>query len=166
MRKLEIEILKRIIELQGNFLFVHTEIKLSQFYGIEIDDFAHEVAILSLYLAEHQMNQYFEHQLEGYTEHQSIIPLKPSGTIVQGNAARVDWKEVCPIDAESEVYIIGNPPYLGSRNQVKEQKDDMEFVFKKDYKSMDYVSIWFYKGAKFIENYNVQLAFVSTNSIC
>ncbi len=166
LRKLEIEILKRIIELQGNFLFVHTEIKLSQFYGIEIDDFAHEVAILSLYLAEHQMNQYFEHQLEGYTEHQSIIPLKPSGTIVQGNAARVDWKTVCPIDAESEVYIIGNPPYLGSRNQVKEQKDDMEFVFKKDYKSMDYVSIWFYKGAKFIENYNAQLAFVSTNSIC
>lgn len=167
LRRLEIDILKRIIELQqGNELFVDSAISLTQFYGIEIDDFAHEVAILSLYLAEHQMNQYFDQQLEGYTEPKSIIPLKPSGNIVQGNAARVDWKAVCPISKEDEVYIIGNPPYLGSRNQTKEQKDDMEFVFKKDYKSMDYVSIWFYKGAKYIETYNAQLAFVSTNSIC
>lgn len=167
LRKLEIEILKRIIELQGNFLFVHTEIKLSQFYGIEIDDFAHEVAILSLYLAEHQMNQYFEHQLEGYTEHQSIIPLKPSGTIVQGNAARVDWKTVCPIDAESEVYIIGNPPYLGARVQDEHQKKDMSIVFHGigGYNNMDYISCWFFKAKNYIEGFNSKAAFVTTNSI-
>src|SRR5690606_18258163 len=63
------------------------------------------------------------------------------------------------------IYIIGNPPYLGSRNQDAEQKADMEAVFHKDYKSLDYVSIWFYKGAKYIEDANAQLAFVSTNSI-
>lgn len=166
IRRLEIEILKRIVELKGDTLFVESSISLTQFYGIEIDDFAHEVAILSLYLAEHQMNQYFDQQLEGYTEPKSIIPLKPSGNIVQGNAARVDWKTVCPIANDDEVYIIGNPPYLGSRNQDEEQKDDMKVVFQKDYKSLDYVSIWFYKGAKYIEGHNAQLAFVSTNSVC
>lgn len=166
LRRLEVEILKRLVEMEGDFLFLQTKIRLTQFYGIEIDDFAHEMAILSLWLAEHQMNQYFEHQLEGYTQHQSIIPLKKSGTIVQGNAARVDWKDICPIGKNDEVYVIGNPPYLGSRNQGKEQKDDMRFVFQKDYKSLDYVSIWFYKGAKYIEGRNAELAFVSTNSIC
>lgn len=166
IRRLEIEIHKRIVELKGDTLFVESSISLTQFYGIEIDDFAHEVAILSLYLAEHQMNQYFDQQLEGYTEPKSIIPLKPSGNIVQGNAARVNWKTVCPIGENDEVYIIGNPPYLGSRNQDEEQKGDMKVVFQKDYKSLDYVSIWFYKGAKYIEGHNAQLAFVSTNSIC
>lgn len=166
IRRLEIEILKKIIDLSGEMLFVFSSIHLSQFYGIEIDDFAQEVAVLSLWLAEHQMNQYFESQLEGYTEHQSIIPLKKSGTIVQGNAARLDWESVCSINTDEEVYIIGNPPFLGSRNQNTAQKDDMKFVFQKGYKSMDYVSIWFYKGAKLIENKKAQLALVSTNSIC
>ena len=160
------EILKRIIELEGaDMLFVDSSIKLSQFYGIEIDDFAHEVAILSMWLAEHQMNQYFEDQLEGYTEYQSIIPLKKSGHIVQGNAARMSWQSVCPVDDEQETYVIGNPPFLGSRNQDKEQKEDMKHVFRTKYKSLDYVSIWFYKGAKYIEGKNAQLAFVSTNSV-
>ncbi len=171
LRRLEVEILKRIIELEGEFLFVQSEIRLTQFYGIEIDDFAHEVAILSLYLAEHQMNQYFEEQLEGYTEHQSIIPLKPSGTIVQGNAARINWESVCPrpLNAdEGEVYIIGNPPYLGSRNQVKEQKEDMDFSISmiKSYRKLDYISIWIYKSADYIKGYNAKSAFVSTNSVC
>jgi len=166
IRVLEIKILQRIIELDQNKLFVDTLISLEQFYGIEIDDFAHEVAILSLWLAEHQMNQYFEEQLAGFTEHKSIIPLKKSGTIVQGNATRVNWKEVCPVSLMDEIYIIGNPPYYGSRKQNKEQKEDLKFVFQKDYKSLDYISAWFYKGAKYIRGYNAKCAFVSTNSIC
>jgi len=175
IRALEIKILQQIIELKKNDLFlVNTTITLTQFYGIEIDDFAHEVAILSLWLVEHQMNQYFEEQLEGHTEHKSIIPLKKSGTIIQGNATRLNWEKVCPIaknDAgtelsRSEVYVIGNPPYLGSRRQNKEQKEDLKFVFQKNYKSLDYISIWFYKGARYIEDCNVKIAFVSTNSIC
>lgn len=168
IRRLEIEILKRIVELKGDTLFVESSISLTQFYGIEIDDFAHEVAILSLYLAEHQMNQYFDQQLEGYTEPKSIIPLKPSGNIVQGNAARVDWKTVCPITNNDEVYIIGNPPYLGSRKQKAEQKDDLKFVFShfKKYKDLDYISIWLYKATNYIKGNNAKSAFVSTNSIC
>lgn len=169
IRRLEVEILKRVIEFEGGeTLFVDSSIKLSQFYGIEIDDFAHEVAILSLWLAEHQMNQYFEDQLIGYTEHQSIIPLKKSGSIVQGNAARVNWETICPIDKEQECYIIGNPPYLGARMQDSNQKEDMSNVFRgiNGYNNMDYISCWMYKGKKYIENRNAKLAFVSTSSIC
>lgn len=166
LRALEIEILQRIIEIQTPTLLEYTEIKLSQFYGIELDDFAHEMARLSLWLAEHQMNKIFEERLAGYGESKPILPLKEAGRIVQGNAARKNWKEICSIGTDDEVYIIGNPPYLGSRNQDDEQKKDMKFVFINDYKSLDYVSIWFYKGAKYIEKNNAKLAFVSTNSIC
>jgi hypothetical protein len=166
IRLLEIKILQQIIELEQSHLWIDSVISLEQFYGIEIDDFAHEVAILSLWLAEHQMNQYFEEQLEGYTDHKSIIPLKKSGTIIQGNATRLNWKEVCPILKNDEVYIIGNPPYYGSRKQKPEQKDDLKSIFQKDYKSLDYISAWFYKGTKYIEGFNAKCAFVSTNSIC
>jgi len=167
IRKLEIEILKREIELDQNKLFVESHISLSQFYGIEIDDFAHEIAILSLWLAEHQMNQYFEEQLMGYCEPKSIIPLKKSGTIIRGNATRLDWKKVCPIDKDDEVYIIGNPPYLGYSKQDSEQKKDMAIVFfdVKNYKKLDYIACWFYKATQYIENNNAKYAFVSTNSI-
>lgn len=143
-----------------------TEISLSQFYGIEIKDFAHEMAILSLWLAEHQMNKVFDEMLEGYGQSKPILPLKEAGNISCGNATRIDWKSVCPIVKTDEVYILGNPPYLGSRNQIKEQKDDMQFVFGKDFKSLDYVSAWFFKGAKYINGFNAQVAFVSTNSVC
>lgn len=168
IRVLEVKILQQIIELEQSHLLIDSVISLEQFYGIEIDDFAHEVAILSLWLAEHQMNQYFEEQLAGYTEHKSIIPLKKSGTIVQGNATRMNWKEVCPITLVDEVYIIGNPPYLGARLQDKEQKNDMDFVFSsfKKYRDLDYINCWVYKASKYIKNFNAKVAFVSTNSIC
>lgn len=170
LRSLEVKIIQQLIILEnanlfGGQSFVST-IKLSQFYGIEIKDFAHEMAILSLWLAEHQMNLYFDEKLEGFGKSEPILPLKQAGNIVAGNSARMRWEDVCPKNDGDEIYIIGNPPYLGSRNQDAEQKADMEFVFRKDYKSLDYVSIWFYKGAKYIENCNAQLALVSTNSVC
>lgn len=165
LRNLEIQIIKQLIDLGENKLYF-TEISLNQFYGIEIKDFAHEMAILSLWLAEHQMNQVFELELLDYGRSKPILPLKEAGNITHENAARVDWEVACPKLPNDEIYIIGNPPYLGSRNQDAEQKSDLEAVFHKDYKSLDYVSIWFYKGAKYIEGFNAQLAFVSTNSIC
>ncbi len=167
IRILEIKILQQMIEIKGDFLFVDSVISLNQFYGIEIDDFAHEIAILSLWLAEHQMNQYFEEQLTGYTEHKSIIPLKKSGTVIQGNATRINWKEVCPIEKSDEVYIIGNPPYLGARLQDKQQKEDMSIVFHNinGYKNMDYISCWLYKAKEYINDFNSKFAFVTTNSV-
>ncbi|WP_455629123.1 class I SAM-dependent DNA methyltransferase [Parabacteroides chinchillae] len=166
LRALEIEILQRIIEIQMPTLLEYTEIKLSQFYGIELDDFAHEMARLSLWLAEHQMNNIFEERLAGYGESKPLLPLKEAGHIVQGNSCREEWKEICPIGKDDEVYIIGNPPYQGSRKQNNVQKEDLRFVFGDNYKSLDYISAWFYKGARYIVDMNAKCAFVSTNSIC
>ena len=168
IRLLEILILEKITDLEGNAPTIKwTEIQLSQFYGIEIDDFAHEMAILSLWLAEHQMNKVFEERLFDYGKSKPILPLKEAGQITQGNATRVDWNAVCPIMEKDEVYIIGNPPYLGKSTQDKEQKADMDYAisYLHGYKSLDYIAIWFQKGANYINGFNAKCAFVSTNSI-
>jgi hypothetical protein len=167
IRLLEINILQRIIDLNPTPAMEFTSIQLSQFYGIEIDDFAHEMAILSLWLAEHQMNKVFEEILFDYGKSKPILPLKQAGQIVQGNAARVDWKTVCPIGKEEEVYVIGNPPYLGYSRQDIEQKKDMDITFYgiNDYKKLDYIACWFYIASSYIENTVAKYAFVTTNSI-
>lgn len=168
IRKLEIKIWQQFSTIEPQYSFVFTEIKLSQFYGIELDDFAHEMAILSLWLAEHQMNKIFVDELFDFGRSKPILPLKEAGHITQGNATRIDWKSVCPIDLADEVYILGNPPYYGTRNQKKEHKEDMAFVFRgiKNYKSLDYIAIWFYKATHYISGFNSKFAFVTTNSIC
>lgn len=162
--KLEIAIYKQIDHLDRQRSIVYPEIKLSQFYGIELDDFAHEVAILSLWLAEHQMNLKFFREF-GRTS--PTLPLHQGGNIVQGNATRLNWAEVCPKEDGDEIYILGNPPYIGSRNQENSHKEDMIHVFRgvEKFKDLDYISSWFYIGAKYIKDFNAQLAFVSTNSI-
>jgi len=163
LRILEMEILKRINELSKSPEFLFSRIKLSQFYGIELDDFAHEVAILSLWLAEHQMNVKFR---EVFGRAKPPLPLKESGNIVCENATRVNWEDICPKGTCNETFVLGNPPYLGSRNQGEVQKEDMKLLFKDDYKSLDYVSCWFIKGAEYIRDHDASLGFVSTNSIC
>src|SRR5699024_4357765 len=88
-----------------------SRVQLSQFYGIEIDDFAHEVAQLSLWLAEHQMNATF---YDEFGQSEPTLPLKDAGNLIQGNACRLDWEEVCEPEVDKEIYILGNPPYQGS----------------------------------------------------
>lgn len=172
LRLLEIKIIQRLIELEaekrGERTIHFTSITLTQFYGIEIKDFAHEVAMLSLWLAEHQMNMVFEAELMDWGKSIPILPLKEAGHITCGNAVTVNWNDVCPRSEDDEIYLIGNPPYSGARKQDGKQKSEMDIVFShlKKYKDLDYISIWFYKGAKYIEGHNAQLAFVSTNSIC
>jgi hypothetical protein len=165
LRKLEMEIFKQITLLTNESSLSFTHISLTQFYGIEIDDFAHEVATLSLWLAEHQMNVLFTREFGRSTP---PLPLKASGNIVCGNATRLNWQQVCPRTAEDEVYILGNPPYLGARLQSDEQKEDMDYVFNgiNGFNNLDYISCWFYLGAKYIESTNSKYAFVTTNSIC
>lgn len=112
LRKIEMEIIKRLQELEQNDsqddLFgdvgldsSFSRIKLSQFYGIELDDFAHEVAILSLWLAEHQMNVEFKAE---FGECEPTLPLQDGGCIVHGNSTRINWEVVCPKDLMSEIY--------------------------------------------------------------
>ena len=142
-----------------------SNISLQQFYGIEIDDFACDTATLSLWLAEHQMNNKFE---EAFSIRPNALPLRPSGHIVCGNACRLDWNVVCPHTAEDEVYVMGNPPYLGARLQDENQKEDMQFAMqdKIAFNNLDYIATWFFIGSEYIKQSKVKFAFVTTNSIC
>lgn len=171
IRLLEIRIIQRLIELEkakGRITLFFTSVSLSQFYGVEIKDFAHEMAILSLWLAEHQMNRVFEAELEGHGRSKPILPLKEAGKIICANATRINWKDVCPKSIDDEIYILGNPPYLGARLQDDSQKEDMAFALGsfRGANNLDYISIWFYKATKYIAGFNAKYAFVSTNSIC
>ena len=165
IREIEIEIWERIKTLQGGQSeFPFSNITLQQFYGIEIDEYACDTATLSLWLAEHQMNNKFYERLGTRPD---ALPLRPSGHIVCGNACRLDWNTVCPHTADEEVYVMGNPPYLGSKIQDEKQKEDMAIALSelKEKKSVDYIAAWFWNGAKYIENTRARYAFVSTNSI-
>lgn len=167
LRKLEHAILERQGELAGHTqrVLFGSRIDIEHFYGIEIDDFAHEVAILSLWLAKHQMNMEFA---EKFGVELPLIPLKEAGNVVQGNATRLDWLEVCPNNGKDEIYLIGNPPYQGGKKKTAQQSRDFEIVFKsrKYSKNLDYISLWFIKGAAYIADSTARLAFVSTNSLC
>lgn len=168
LRKLEMEVIDALNAVSDQAEMYYSGIKLSQFHGIEIDDFAHEVAILSLWLAEHQMNSAFKAKF-GYAE--AALPLKDSGHIVCRNALRQDWSEVCPPkDGKGtayEVYICGNPPFLGFSNRSKSQQDDMDFAFKGEgkYKKLDYVSSWYKKASDYIQGCDCEAAFVATKSV-
>lgn len=166
LRRLEHGILERLTELdeKNRVLFAESRINIENFFGIEIDDFAVEVAILSLWIAKHQMNAEFK---EKFTLTIPLIPLKETGQVKEGNATRVDWNEVCPNDGETEIYLIGNPPYVGSKVQTKDQKADYGFVFGRRpfSKNLDYIALWFVKGADYIEGTRAELAFVTTNSV-
>lgn len=139
-------------------------VRLDQFYGIELLDFPHEVARLSLWLAEHQMNRLLQ---DRYGITVPALPLKSIAHIHQGNACRLDWQALCPHSPEDEVYLFGNPPYLGSRVQEAEHKADMAAVFAGEakYKDLDYICCWFVKAAQYLQDSKAQAAFVSTNSI-
>lgn len=164
IRELEILIWQTLREL-GEPELPMSNISLQQFYGIELDDFACDTATLSLWLVEHQMNNKFE---SAFGIRPNALPLRPSGNIICGNACRLDWNEVCPHTATEEVYVMGNPPYVGARLQSKEHKEDMEFAMQQDiaYNNLDYIVTWFYKGSNYIKDNKSKLAFVTTNSIC
>ena len=175
LRKLEMELIKHLQELNENedqsdlFDKVNLDssfsrIKLSQFYGIELDDFAHEVAILSLWLAEHQMNVEFKTE---FGECEPTLPLQQSGNILSDNALRVNWENFCKKGPGIEVYILGNPPYLGGKVQSASQKEDAKntLIGISKYKDLDYISCFFIKASEYIEG-QVKAAFVTTSSIC
>lgn len=165
LRKLEHAILDQLGELRGNhYGLFDSNINIENFYGIEIDDFAVEVAILSLWIAKHQMNVEFRQK---FGTDIPLIPLREMGQVKQGNAARVDWNSVCENDGDTEIYLIGNPPYVGSSMQSADQKADFKFIYgnRPFSKNLDYISIWFMKGADYIIGTEAELSFVTTNSV-
>jgi hypothetical protein len=166
LRRLEHQALQRITEFDPSSaqLFTFSEISLDSYYGIEIDSFASEVAMLALWIAKHQMNVEFK---ELFGAEIPLIPLTESGHVKHGNATRMDWEQVCPVDEGVEVYLLGNPPYVGARNQDAEQKSDLQHLdgFGAVSNNLDYVSAWFLKGARFVIDHGAALGFVATNSI-
>jgi hypothetical protein len=168
-----------------------SDIPLNNFRGIELRDFSAEIARLALIIAEYQCDVNYRGQKEALLD---FLPLNNQNWITSGNALKVDWELACPaegtrvklhaddlfetpldqseIDFDNdggEVYICGNPPYLGSTWQSKEQKADLETIFAnrvKSWKSLDYVAGWFMKAADYCARHTASAAFVSTNSIC
>lgn len=165
LRDLEIRIWKALRDIANVAILPFPNITLTQFYGIELDEYACDTATLSLWLAEHQMNVIFEEELYVFPK---TLPLKPSGHIVCGNACRLDWNTVCPHTPADEVYIMGNPPYLGTKWQNSTQKEDVDIAMPDlTYRrKVDYIASWFYKASKYIYFTEAKCAFVSTNSIC
>ena len=139
------------------------KVSIHQFYGIEINDFACEVATTALWIAESQML----HETEEII-HRDIdfLPLKSNSNIVEGNALRMDWNDV--IHSSELNYIMGNPPFVGARLMNTEQKEDVDELFNglKGNGNLDYVSCWYKKSSHYIKNTDVECALVSTNSIC
>ena len=168
LRKFEMHVIDALNEVSQQEVMYYSNIRLTQFYGIEIDDFAHEIAILSLWLAEHQMNMVFKAKF-GHAD--AALPLSDSGNIVCGNSLRLDWEEVCPKKngrgEDREVYICGNPPFLGDGARSPEQLKDMDTVLAsfKQKRKVDYIATFFWKAAQYIKD-GGSAAFVSTNSIC
>ncbi len=167
LRRLENEALKYILDGQMMFDIDPIKVNISQFYGIEINDFAVTVAKTALWIAEAQMLQ----ETEEIVEHNiPFLPLKSYANITEGNALRTDWESVVPKDKLS--YIMGNPPFVGYSLQSKAQKEDMLSIYVdekgKPYKTagkIDYVAAWYFKAAQLMENTAIRTAFVSTNSI-
>ena len=165
--KIEMNVYKKLQKIDKvSWSLAKSGIRLNQFYGIEIDDFAAESSKVSLWIIEHQMNLYFK---EVFGETNPTLPLGQSGNIICDNATRVDWENIfIEINRYKkkpyEIYILGNPPYKGYAERNDEQKKDIEVVFGESSK-LDYISIWFIKAAKFIRNKNAKFAFVTTNSI-
>lgn len=164
IRQLEINIYAALAKITDQVQIPVSTISLQQFYGIEIDEYARDTAVLSLWLAEHQMNMLFDRM---FGTKPDALPLHPSGHIVCGNACRIDWNIVCPHTPDDEVYVMGNPPYLGSKLQDAEQKQDAAIALAelKDKKGLDYIANWFWLGAKYVKGTKARAAFVSTNSI-
>ena len=190
LRKIEAKILDRRGDKNRN-----TVISLENFYGIEIKDFAAQIAQIALLIAEFQCDVLYINQVQAC---KNMLPLDKANNIVIGNALLLDWLEVCPptapvdmvtdtdddlfdtplerteinLDEDNlggETYICGNPPYLGSTWQSKEQKEDLKAIFDgrtKKWKSLDYVVGWLMKAADYGTQTNTVSAFVTTNSIC
>ena len=165
LRRLENEVIRArhhdqtFLGFEGNS---PVKVSISQFYGIEINDFAVTVATTALWISEAQMLAETEKIIEFNDD---FLPLKTYTNITEGNALRIEWKDVVPVERLS--YIIGNPPFVGHQWRNETQQEDMNLVFAdaKKHGKLDYVACWYKKAADLMQNTHIKCAFVSTNSI-
>ncbi len=163
LRRLENEIIKN---LYGDQVVLGLEdvvnpikVSITQFYGIEINDFAVTVARTALWIAESQMMQETEDIMHTNID---FLPIKSEAKIIEGNALTMNWEDV--IYKTKLDYIMGNPPFIGTKYQDKNQKKDVLAISDK-LKKLDYVTAWFKKANDYIIGTNITCAFVATNSI-
>lgn len=167
IRRLENEVIK---ELQRGQIVMGYEgmpspiqVSINQFYGIEINDFAVTVAKTALWIAESQMMKETE---DIVLMDLDFLPLTTNANIIEDNALHIDWEKVVPKSKLS--YIMGNPPFVGTKLMNKSQKNDTKLVLGeyKSFGTLDYVACWYKKANDYIKGTNIKCAFVSTNSIC
>ena len=194
LRRLENECIKLRLGRQQTALDIMgddfaIQVKISQFYGIEINDFAVAVAKTALWIAESQM---MEETARILNSNLTFLPLTTNAFIVEGNALRMDWSTLKPLEENTHPtdglfsgfttetdgtkheydYIMGNPPFVGYGLQSDSQKKDMLSIYVdekgKPYKTagkIDYVSAWYYKACQLMHKTKTKAALVSTNSI-
>ena len=165
LRRLELEVLKMLIDTGGQLMMdlsPFLKVDVDQFYGIEIEEFPAQIAQVGMWLMDHQMNTLVA---EYFGLYYARLPLKQSATIIQGNALRIEWNEI--IHSSNLNYILGNPPFIGARYMTSDQKSDLTDLFQitKGAGNLDYVTAWYVKAAQYIDDSNIKVAFVSTNSI-
>lgn len=170
MRALELKIMMRLQELsvknaQSEVILDMTDfvkVKMTSFYGIELEEWPATIARTAMFLVDHQANQAM---IMGIGSAPEMLPLISSATIHVGNALRTDWHEVVP--ASENVYILGNPPFIGARLMSATQKEDMALLWPKGaVGNMDYCTGWHAKAMRYFQDVKrAQFAFVTTNSI-
>jgi len=162
LRKLELEILKILYKDSVLDIASIVWIDVDQFYGIEVDEFPAQIAGVGMWLIDHQMNMRIS---EHFGQYFVRLPLKKSANIVHGNSLELSWEEIVGKDKLS--YILGNPPFIGSKLLNPIQRKEMEnlFIGVKNGKILDYVTAWYLKAARFVQGSKIKVAFVSTNSI-
>ena len=166
MRLLEIDVLRALYPAQEKRdipIERLCRIDVDHFYGIEVERFPARIATAAMWLTDHQMNRKASAEMGEYF---ARIPLAKSPHISEENALRRNWREILPPD--DNVFVFGNPPFVGRQYRTADQRADMELVFGKKSpgtQNLDYVCAWHLKAAKFIRGTAARAAFVSTNSI-
>jgi len=166
LRLLEIEVLSEYLQNQKVLdIELMIRVNVDQFYGIEIVEFPAQIARAALWLMDHLMNTIASEKFGKYI---ARIPLTASPNIVISNANTLNWEDI--ISKNELSYILGNPPFIGASSPAmsSEQKQEILFVFDNMNSSgiLDYVSCWYKKASQYIQDTNIEVAFVSTNSIC
>ena len=163
IRLLELEVLKI---LQGSQHVINIDnlmkVDVDQFFGIEYEEFPARIAEVALWLMDHQMNLIVS---EYFGLYYARLPLSKSANIVNDNALTLEWESI--VDKGELSYILGNPPFLGSKYQTSIQREEIRRVAKglKNAGILDYVTAWYILASKYIQGTNIEVGFVSTNSI-
>ncbi|GHV46137.1 methylase [Spirochaetia bacterium] len=164
LRLLEIDVLKEILGLEQILdIELMIRVNVNQFYGIEIEEFPARIAQTALWLMDHLMNNKASAAFGKYI---ARLPLTASPAIVIENALTVDWESI--VSKRELSFILGNPPFLGSKIMTAAQRKEVNTIFEgiKNAGILDYVTCWYGKAVKYIQETQIEVAFVSTNSIC